>query len=50
MLNMNQYNEKEADSMDRLIRSALIAAAEKLPVPKKRKLELLKKIKQETKK
>lgn len=42
---MTRYDENEADYIDRLVRSALKAAAERMTVPKEQKLEMLNRIK-----
>lgn len=50
MLNMNQYNEQKADSLDKLIYAALKMAAERLFISNERKRELLNRIKNNTQK
>ena len=49
VFNMSRYNEKEADSLDKLIRSALIIAAERIIIPTKQNRILLSKIKSQSK-
>lgn len=45
MFNMSRYNEKEADLLDKLIRSVLMAAAERIIISKKQSGVLLGRIK-----
>ena len=47
MFEMTQYDEAKADSLDRLIRAALLAASEKLVISQKQSMTLLNRIKQE---
>lgn len=46
-MKMTRYDEREADYIDKLIRSALCAAAERLIISKEKKYELLNRIKKQ---
>ncbi len=47
MFKMNHYDEANADSLDKLIRAALLAAAERLRSSQKQSFTLLNRIKRE---
>lgn len=47
MFKMNHYDEAKADSLDKLIRAALLAAAERLRGSQKQSFTLLNRIKRE---
>lgn len=47
MFKMNHYDEAKADSLDKLIRAALLAAAERLRGSQKQSFTLLSRIKRE---